>query len=89
MARPDAFVALYERDAEAVLVFLTRRTLDVEVALDLTAETFAQAWRGWSRVRLDSPEEVRGLAGSRSPVASSAIIGGEGTLSVVPCVAWA
>jgi RNA polymerase sigma-70 factor (ECF subfamily) len=60
MARPDAFVALYERDAEAVLVFLTRRTLDVEVALDLTAETFAQAWRGWSRVRLDSPEEVRG-----------------------------
>ena len=60
MARPDAFVALYERDAEAVLVFLTRRTLDVEVALDLTAETFAQAWRGWSGVRLDSPEEVRG-----------------------------
>jgi len=38
MADPDAFVALYERDAEAVLVFLTRRTLDVEVALDLTAE---------------------------------------------------
>jgi len=37
MAEPDAFVALYERDAEAVLVFLTRRTLDVEVALDLTA----------------------------------------------------
>ena len=60
MAEPDAFVALYERDAEAVLVFLTRRTLDVEVALDLTAETFAQAWRGWPGVRLDSPEEVRG-----------------------------
>jgi RNA polymerase sigma-70 factor (ECF subfamily) len=60
MADPDAFVALYERDAEAVLVFLTRRTLDVEVALDLTAETFAQAWRGWAGVRLDSPEEVRG-----------------------------
>jgi RNA polymerase sigma factor (sigma-70 family) len=60
MAPPNAFVALYERDAEAVLVFFTRRTLDVEVALDLTAETFAQAWRGWSRVRLDSQEEVRG-----------------------------
>ncbi len=59
MAQSDAFIALYERDAEAVLVFLTRRTLDVEVALDLTAETFAQAWRGWSGVRIDSPEEVR------------------------------
>jgi RNA polymerase sigma-70 factor (ECF subfamily) len=60
VADPDAFIALYERDAEAVLVFLARRTLDVEVALDLTAETFAQAWRGWSGVRTDSREEVRG-----------------------------
>ena len=51
MAPDDAFIALYERDAEAVLVFFARGTLDVEVALDLTAETFAQAWRGWSRVR--------------------------------------
>ena len=60
MAQPEAFITLYERDAEAVLLFFTRRTLDVEVALDLTAETFAQAWRGWPRVRLDSAEEVRG-----------------------------
>lgn len=60
MAPPDAFLALYERDAEAVLVFFTRRTLDVEVALDLTAETFAQAWRGWSRVRIGSVQEVDG-----------------------------
>ena len=59
MAQPEAFIALYERDAEAVLIFLTRRTLDVEIALDLTAETFAQAWSGWSGVRIDSPEEVR------------------------------
>jgi RNA polymerase sigma-70 factor (ECF subfamily) len=60
MADADAFIALYEREAEPVLVFFTRRTLDVEVSLDLTAETFAQAWRGWRRVRIDSPEEVRG-----------------------------
>jgi RNA polymerase sigma factor (sigma-70 family) len=60
MAERDAFIDLYERDAETVLVFLARRTLDVEVALDLTAETFAQAWRGWSGVRTDSREEVRG-----------------------------
>jgi RNA polymerase sigma-70 factor (ECF subfamily) len=60
MAEPEAFIALYEREAEPVLVFLTRRTLDAEIALDLTAETFAQAWRGWPRVRLDSAEQVRG-----------------------------
>lgn len=60
MAPPEAFISLYERDAEAVLLYFTRRTLDVEVALDLTAETFAQAWSGWPRVRLDSAEEVRG-----------------------------
>jgi RNA polymerase sigma-70 factor (ECF subfamily) len=60
MAAADAFLALYEGNAKTVLVFFTRRTLDVEVALDLTAETFAQAWRGWPRVRLDSTEEVRG-----------------------------
>ncbi|HTW12294.1 MAG TPA: sigma-70 family RNA polymerase sigma factor [Solirubrobacteraceae bacterium] len=60
MAPAAAFIDLYERDAEPVLLFFTRRTLDVEVALDLTAETFAQAWRGWQRVRLDNAEEVRG-----------------------------
>lgn len=59
MTRAEAFVALYEAEARRVLVFLARRTVDAEVAVDLTAETFAQAWRGWSRVRLESPEEVR------------------------------
>ena len=43
-----------------MLLFLTRQTLDGEVALELTAETFAQAWRGWARVRTDSREEMRG-----------------------------
>lgn len=60
MAEASAFVALYERDAETVLFFFARRTLDVEVSLDLTAETFAQAWRGWPNVRVDSVEEVQG-----------------------------
>jgi RNA polymerase sigma-70 factor (ECF subfamily) len=60
MAPTSAFIDFYERNAETVLLFFTRRTLDVEVALDLTAETFAQAWRGWSRVRLVSVEEVQG-----------------------------
>lgn len=60
MARPDEFIRLYERDCEAVLIFFARRTLDVEIALDLTAETFAQAWRGWLAVRTESPQQVRG-----------------------------
>jgi RNA polymerase sigma-70 factor (ECF subfamily) len=42
----DAFAALYRREAQTVLVFIARRTLDAELALDLTAETFAQAFRG-------------------------------------------
>jgi RNA polymerase sigma-70 factor (ECF subfamily) len=43
----DAFSELYRREGEAVLVFLARRTLDVELALDLTAETFAIALTSW------------------------------------------
>jgi RNA polymerase sigma factor (sigma-70 family) len=60
MAPSNAFIEFYERNAETVLLFFTRRTLDAEIALDLTAETFAQAWRGWRKVRLDSPAEVQG-----------------------------
>jgi DNA-directed RNA polymerase specialized sigma24 family protein len=59
MADPEGFVPFYRQEAEAVLLFLTRRTLDGEVALDLTAETFAQAWRGWPGVREESREEMR------------------------------
>ena len=29
--------------------------------MELTAETFAQAWRAWARVRTDSREEMRAL----------------------------
>lgn len=39
----EALAALYERHARSLLVFLTRRTFDAEVALDLVGETFAQA----------------------------------------------
>jgi RNA polymerase sigma factor (sigma-70 family) len=59
MADSETFVRFYREEAEAVLLFLTRRTLDAEVAVELTAETFAQAWRAWSRVRSDSREEMR------------------------------
>ncbi|MDQ8043246.1 MAG: RNA polymerase sigma factor [Solirubrobacteraceae bacterium] len=53
------FVAWYEKEAEAVLVFHARRTLDPELALDLTAETFAQAWRSRGQLQSAVPEVRR------------------------------
>lgn len=53
------FVRWYEKEAEAVLVFHARRTLDPELALDLTAETFAQAWRSRHQIKTDVPEAQR------------------------------
>lgn len=41
---PEAFRTLYDRHAESIHCFFVRRTSDHEAALDLTAETFAQAW---------------------------------------------
>jgi RNA polymerase sigma-70 factor, ECF subfamily len=42
--QPDAFGAFYERHAESMLRYFARRTFDPEVAAELTAETFAQAF---------------------------------------------
>ena len=44
-----AFRVLYDRHASRVNAFLTRRTRDPGAALELTAETFAQAWLSRSR----------------------------------------
>jgi DNA-directed RNA polymerase specialized sigma24 family protein len=55
----DAFAALYDREARDVLVFIARRTLDPELALDLAAETFAQAFRGRRSFRGSSVAEER------------------------------
>lgn len=46
LSDPAEFVALYRRESERVLLFCARRVLDPEAAVDLTAETFAQAFRG-------------------------------------------
>jgi RNA polymerase sigma factor (sigma-70 family) len=43
---PEQFVALYDRHAPGLLAFFARRTYDAQVAADLTAETFAQAFAG-------------------------------------------
>ena len=52
-ARTDAgaFRTLYDRYAEAIHRFHLARTRDPEAALDLTAETFAQAWLSRERFR--------------------------------------
>jgi RNA polymerase sigma-70 factor (ECF subfamily) len=48
---PEAFAAFYSRYFETVLAYLARRTFDAEVALDLTAEAFAQAYVARDRFR--------------------------------------
>lgn len=48
---PDAFRELYERHAQSVHQYFVRRTGSRATALDLTAETFAQAWLVRARFR--------------------------------------
>jgi RNA polymerase sigma factor (sigma-70 family) len=55
----DDFVELYRREAEMVLLFCARRVLDADAALDLTAETFAQAFRGRRSFRGTTEPEAR------------------------------
>jgi RNA polymerase sigma-70 factor (ECF subfamily) len=49
--RPEAFGEVYRRHAEGLLTFFARRTLDPEMAAELTAETFAQAFASRLRFR--------------------------------------
>ncbi|HYZ28363.1 MAG TPA: RNA polymerase sigma factor [Thermoleophilaceae bacterium] len=48
---PRAFTEVYDRHWQRLLLFLTRRTFDPHVALDLTAETLAQAFASRRRFR--------------------------------------
>jgi RNA polymerase sigma factor (sigma-70 family) len=48
---PDAFRCLYDRYAARVHRFFVRRSSDPQAAVDLTAETFAQAWLSKGRFR--------------------------------------
>jgi RNA polymerase sigma factor (sigma-70 family) len=54
----DGFADFYERHSHALLAFFARRVLDPEVALDLTAETFAQALLGRRRFRGDDDDDA-------------------------------
>ena len=57
---PEAFAAFYERNVDAVLAWFHRRTGNAAVSGDLTAETFAQAFR-WRR-RFDPARGSSGRA---------------------------
>jgi RNA polymerase sigma factor (sigma-70 family) len=59
LREPSGFVALYRREADMVLTFCARRVLDPEGAVDLTAETFAQAYRGRHGFRGSTEPEAR------------------------------
>jgi RNA polymerase sigma factor (sigma-70 family) len=51
------FEELYDRTADRLLVSLTRRTQDPEVAGELWAECWAAAFEGWPRCRARGPEQ--------------------------------
>jgi RNA polymerase sigma-70 factor (ECF subfamily) len=59
MTDAEALADLYRREGEKVLIFLTRRTWDAEIALELTAETFAVAIGGWRRLGRLTVEQQR------------------------------
>ncbi len=59
MSDAAGFEALFAREGERLLVFLSRRTLDVTVAGDLMAETFALALCAWRRLDGRAEEEQR------------------------------
>lgn len=48
---PSAFTGVYEATARELLAFFVRRTFDIEVARDLMAETYAQAFEHRRRFR--------------------------------------
>jgi RNA polymerase sigma factor (sigma-70 family) len=52
------FETLYDASAERLLVYFARRTLDPDTALDLWAETLAQAYAGWLRFRGSTSDEA-------------------------------
>ena len=56
----DAFAAFYERYIRRVSVYFVRRVLDPEVAIDLTAETFALALERRRQFRGRSEQEEQG-----------------------------
>jgi RNA polymerase sigma factor (sigma-70 family) len=53
----EEFGRLYSAHSRNLIAFFVRRTFDAQVALDLTAETFAQAYECRRRFRGTTPQE--------------------------------
>src|ERR1700712_3925045 len=66
----EAFKDFYLANVQRLVVFFTRRTLNAEVALDLTGETFATALQRRRQFRGASEAEAEGwlFAIARSPL---------------------
>lgn len=58
--KPSAFGGFYAAQSRQLLAFFARRTFDVEVARDLTAETFALAFEQRRRFRGSTDAEAAG-----------------------------
>jgi len=57
---PEDFARFYDEHAQSLFVFFVRRVHESEVAFDLTAETFAQAYEGRGRFRGQTDAEAAG-----------------------------
>ena len=55
---PEIFAEFYEGHFERILAYLARRVCDPDLALELTAETFAQAYMSRRRFRGSSAAEA-------------------------------
>jgi RNA polymerase sigma-70 factor (ECF subfamily) len=55
---PERLSAAYERDARRLLVWLTRRSYDAQLATDLVGETFARAFAARARFRGGDDDEL-------------------------------
>ncbi|HET6831584.1 MAG TPA: RNA polymerase sigma factor [Solirubrobacterales bacterium] len=60
LASSDGFAAFYERNAKQLLIWFVKRVVEPEIAMDLTAETFAQAFRSRGRFRGSTEGEATG-----------------------------
>lgn len=60
VADANAFASFYECYVQRVSVYFVRRVLDTDVAIDLTAETFALALERRRQFRGDSEQEEQG-----------------------------
>jgi RNA polymerase sigma factor (sigma-70 family) len=58
LADSEEFARLYAAHSRRMIAFFVRRTYDAQLALDLTAETFAQAFSGRRRFRGETDEEA-------------------------------